>query len=87
MNAVSLISGKNYEGPSRFEPDREEAEKEYEETVTWNVEEKEIVEQPKQVLKEHKPLPPFPSRLKITKRKWKDKEIMEIFHKEVNLPL
>nr|KAJ0194651.1 hypothetical protein LSAT_V11C700372580 [Lactuca sativa] len=39
-------------------------------------------------MKEYKPLPPFPSRLKNTKREREDAYIMEILHKvEVNLPL
>ena len=49
---------------------------------------KETPKQTKPILKEYKPIPPFLSRLKSTKREQVDEEIMDTFRKvEVNIPL
>ncbi|KAL7617721.1 hypothetical protein Lser_V15G04300 [Lactuca serriola] len=91
VSAIFLRSGKTYEGPSSSEPENKEAE-EFEEVLveeeSEKLEEKETPTLPKPILKEYKPLPPFPSRLKSTKHERADEDIMDIFRKvEVNIPL
>ena len=85
--AITLKSGKSYEGP-KTPVDEEEVD---EEIV---VEEPEAAKQNVQKQSEPNPIevkitpPPFPSRLKNTKKETEDQELMEIFRKvEVNIPL
>ena len=57
------------------------------EEETKEVEEKQTPRQVKSILRYYKLVPPFPLRLKSTKRKPEDEEIMDTFWKvEVNIP-
>ncbi|XP_023748966.1 uncharacterized protein LOC111897240 [Lactuca sativa] len=109
VSAISLRSGKTYEGPRLSEPENkieeeyeevmvkevnvEETEKEveaeeYEEVLVEEEAEKETPTLPKPILKEYKPLPPFPSRLRSTKRERDDEDSMEMLRKvEIYVPL
>nr|KAJ0200956.1 hypothetical protein LSAT_V11C600335540 [Lactuca sativa] len=82
-----LIEEGDVEGIEK-EAEVEEFEEVSVEEESEKLEEKETPTLPKPILKEYKPLPPFPSRLKSTKRERDDEDIMEILHKvEVNIPL
>ncbi|XP_052622149.1 uncharacterized protein LOC128127582 [Lactuca sativa] len=59
----------------------EEEDEEYKEVLVEEDKEKEISGPPKPILKEYKTLPPFPSRLKSTKREREDEDIMNFFCK------
>ncbi|KAI3755784.1 hypothetical protein L1987_55590 [Smallanthus sonchifolius] len=80
--AITLRNGKSYEGPG--------IQDEEEEVIVEEKNEEKKKEAPKQVESEVKITtpPPFPSRLRSTKKEREDQEIMETFRKvEVNIPL
>ncbi|KAI3523607.1 hypothetical protein L1887_01861 [Cichorium endivia] len=81
--AITLRSGKGYEGPKLPEYEEEELEIKGDEIL------KDDNKKQKQVPIEVKTTPPpFPSRLRNTKREKEDEEILELFRKvEVNIPL
>ncbi|XP_023769799.1 uncharacterized protein LOC111918358 [Lactuca sativa] len=82
-----LIEEGDVEGIEK-EAEAEEFEEVLVEEESENLEEKETPTLPKPILKEYKPLPPLPSRLKSTKRERDDEYIMVILRKaKVNIPL
>nr|KAJ0222796.1 hypothetical protein LSAT_V11C200078700 [Lactuca sativa] len=84
VSVIFLRIRKRYGDPRASEPGNEVLVEE----ESGNLEEKETPTPEKSSLKEYKPLPPFPSRLKNTKCEREDTDIMKIFRKvEVNLPL
>ncbi|XP_052622296.1 uncharacterized protein LOC128127676 [Lactuca sativa] len=85
--AISLRSGKKYDGPKM--PEEEEEELVIEEPPKKDEKKEEMVEKKKPEEKEAKITPPpFPSRLSSNKKEREDSEIMAMFRKvEVNIPL
>ncbi|XP_042753300.1 uncharacterized protein LOC111919786 [Lactuca sativa] len=82
-----LIEEGDVEGIEK-ETEVEEFKEVFVEEESEKLEEKETPTLPKPILKEYKPLPPFPSRPKSTKRERDDEDIMKILHKvEVNISL
>ncbi|XP_052622464.1 uncharacterized protein LOC128127806 [Lactuca sativa] len=81
---VTLISGKNYKGPVQQEDEEEEIVVEQESEATEEVQKN---DGPAEAEVKITP-PPFPSRLKNTKKEKEDKEIIDFFRKvEVNISL
>ncbi|XP_052626791.1 uncharacterized protein LOC111917753 [Lactuca sativa] len=85
--AISLRSGKKYDGPKM--PEEEEEELVIEEPPKKDQKKEEMMEKKKPEEKEEKITPPpFPSRLSSNKKEREDSEIMAMFRKvEVNIPL
>ncbi|XP_022019881.1 uncharacterized protein LOC110919943 [Helianthus annuus] len=80
VSAITLRSGKSYNGPSMQE--------EEENVVEKKDQDKEKVQEPVRSELKFTPIAPFPSRLRSTKKEREEQEIMETFRKvEVNIPL
>ncbi|KAK9076094.1 hypothetical protein SSX86_004427 [Deinandra increscens subsp. villosa] len=78
--AITLRGGKSYDGPRRQD--------EEEEIVVEKKEDKHETPKPMNSEVKNTPPPPFPSRLRSTKKEREEQEIMETFRKvEVNIPL
>ncbi|KAI3737146.1 hypothetical protein L2E82_27141 [Cichorium intybus] len=81
--AITLRSGKAYDGPRMPEDEEDELEVKKDETTSSNNKKQKQVQIEAQVTP-----PPFPSRLRNMKREKEDEEILELFRKvEVNIPL
>ncbi|KAI3690179.1 hypothetical protein L2E82_48154 [Cichorium intybus] len=81
--AITLRSGKAYDGPRMPEDEEDELEVKKDETTSSNNNKQKQVQIEAQVTP-----PPFPSRLRNMKREKEDEEILELFRKvEVNIPL
>ncbi|XP_076943428.1 uncharacterized protein LOC143613665, partial [Bidens hawaiensis] len=79
--AITLRSGRKYDGP-------ESQEEEQEVVFEKNTEEKKDTSKTSEVIPKFKVPPPFPSRFLSTKKEREEHEIMEMFRKvEVNIPL
>ncbi|XP_022040522.1 uncharacterized protein LOC110943071 [Helianthus annuus] len=80
VSAITLRSGKSYDGPSM--------QKEEEIVVEKKNQDKTKLQEPVRSEMNFTPIAPFPSRLQSTKKEREEQEIMETFRKvEVNIPL
>ncbi|XP_027152195.1 uncharacterized protein LOC113752274 [Coffea eugenioides] len=88
VSAMTLRSGKEIQGPEPVIPkdkDEEKIENELERENSNGADPKVL---PDPVITAKTNLPPFPSRLKKSKKQDKEKEILEVFRKvEINIPL
>ncbi|XP_071923539.1 uncharacterized protein [Coffea arabica] len=88
VSAMTLRSGKEIQGPEPVIPkdkDEEKIENELEREDSNGADPKVL---PDPVITAKTNLPPFPSRLKKSKKQDKEKEILEVFRKvEINIPL
>ncbi|XP_023741607.2 uncharacterized protein LOC111889693 [Lactuca sativa] len=85
--AITLRSGKSYDGP-KLSVDQKEEEIVVEETTKEEKEEEKTIEK-KPFITESKATPaPFPERLKSTKKEREENEIMQMFKRvQINIPL
>ncbi|KAJ0577075.1 putative aspartic peptidase domain superfamily [Helianthus annuus] len=80
VSAITLRSGKSYDGPSMQEEEEIVVEKKDRDKMK--------VQEPVRSEMKFNPIAPFPSRLRSTKKEREEQEIMETFRKvEVNIPL
>ncbi|KAJ0909570.1 putative aspartic peptidase domain superfamily [Helianthus annuus] len=80
VSAITLRSGKSYDGPSMQEEEEIVVEKKNRDKMK--------VQEPVRSEMKFTPIAPFPSRLQSTKKEREEQEIMETFRKvEVNIPL
>ncbi|XP_071928201.1 uncharacterized protein [Coffea arabica] len=88
VSAMTLRSGKEIQGPEPVIPkdkDEEKIENEFEREDSSGADPKVL---PDPVITVKTNLPPFPNRLKKSKKQDKEKEILEVFHKvEINISL